>query len=329
MKQMRKISENNSIIQDYMKKYPGMFKITLAKMIYAEHPDKFKSVEQIRTIIRYYAGCLGTDNRKDLGNFIPMNTFIPDVSETPKPNLKIPSGKALIINDVHGHKMTENIWDYFKRGKDAGCNLVILNGDIIDHEALAKWQQLSKRQSIEEEYNLIEEFLYDIKDMFPDVRIIYKFGNHEFWLQRSIWGNPALMNLKRAEDSLQLENLLQLNVIGIEHVDYTQGIDLGLLTLWHGHEAHKGGGIYPAKNLFEYYKKDIAFGHFHRVDKFRFHVFGGRTMFSYSLPCARNKDAGYTGNNNQWEKGYAICTFTPDDYSMEIWIDDNGNFKKY
>lgn len=54
------------IIEDYLKMYPDASSLMLARMIYRDHKEMFKSQEAIRSAIRYRRGANGEHNRKDL-----------------------------------------------------------------------------------------------------------------------------------------------------------------------------------------------------------------------------------------------------------------------
>jgi len=289
--------DNGKLVISYIKKYPRAYKLSLAKLIYSENPGIFKDVDQIRNIIRYYYNQNGTRTRdcvKAYNGF--MSHVIPTIDDN-KPSYQIQSGKALIISDIHGHKHHPLLRDFFLLGKDNGCDHVILNGDIVDNEELSKWPQTKRATPFQEEMELMHELLADVADMFPDAVKIYKKGNHELWWDRELWNNPKLMSNEVIAERLKFEDVLQLKERGFTCILDRQPIELGKLLVVHGHEA-KRGGQYIAKSMLEYYKRDVAFGHFHRVDYAKFDIYGGETIRSFGLPCARDLSATYTGINN-------------------------------
>lgn len=332
---MNKVTPLYTACREYIGKYPNMFKRTLAALIVKENPELFSgashyaNVEKAQNMIRILVGASGEKKRKYSDRMF-MSAFVPDYQNEIKPNIQLNNGKAFIISDIHGYNSVaaERLREYFSIAKELKCDTIILNGDIIDNEQLAKWQQLGKRQRLQEEYDWVQEFMCDIKDMFPTSKLIFKAGNHEYWWQRAIWNNPNIMSIEAVEEALRLENILGIKELGFDFIDYSQGINLGKLNLFHGHEM-KIGGQYIANTALNYYKCDVAFGHFHRVDKAKQTIFGGKEIRSFSLPCARTLDAGYTGNNNQWTKGFAVCEFTKDDYDMMIYTDINGKIKLF
>jgi len=192
---------------------------------------------------------------------------------------------------------------------------------------LSRFPQSQRHNSFLSELDLIEELLLDIKDLFPNAKLIFKKGNHEIWFDKELWSNPKLAAVIQHKYGSDIQSLLDLTANGWDFVDQRQAIYLGKLLLLHGHEMKKGGK-YVANAALEYYKCDVAFNHFHRIDFAKFDVFGGQTIRSYALPCACDTNANYTGINNQWVDGFAICEFRIDDYTMDIYSQTDGKIRK-
>ena len=317
--------DNTKIVIEYIKKYPYSEKLTLAKMIFAENPGKFKNVENIRCNIRYYYNAHGAANRRKKKSFEPP-AFFNQIRSTPNKSfkpLKLTSGNALIIGDIHGYKHTPHLRDFFLWAKENKCDTIILNGDIMDCEDLGRWPKMEKVANFQSEIQLIRELLADIHDLFPKARKIYKKGNHELWWDKQLWNqNPNLMQAAAVSERLNLDDLLMLKDFGFEYVEDRQPIELGILLLNHGHEA-KRGGMYIAKSMLEYYKRDNAFNHFHRTDYAQFQVYGGQLIKSTALPCACDVNASYTGINNQWAVGFGHCVFTETEYKLDTYLVEN------
>ena len=56
------------IMKDKLREYPDLPSRTLARMIYRLNPQIFKSVESVRSSIRYYRGKDGKTSKKSLIN---------------------------------------------------------------------------------------------------------------------------------------------------------------------------------------------------------------------------------------------------------------------
>ena len=323
------VNPNVDIIKEYIVKYPNLYKLSLAKLIFAENPGVFKSVENIRCTIRYYYNELGVVQRRKVKSFVPPSFFsqIYPTPDTPQPPLHYSEGKALIICDIHGHKHHPMLRDFIQYGKEQGCNMIILNGDVVDNEELSRWPQTKRLKPWQEEVTLMQELLTDISDLFKNDIKVYKKGNHEIWWDRELWKMPKLMSNDVVADRLKFEDVLLLPELGYKVVEDRSVIELGKLLIVHGHES-KRGGQYIAKSTLEYYKRDVAFGHFHRIDFAKFDIYGCETIRAYGLPCARDLNAGYMGINNQWTAGFAICEFTEKDYEMNVYAVKGDTFKR-
>ena len=59
-----KSTKKGEVVKSYLSKHKTTPILTLAKLIYSEKPDYFKSVEDVRNMIRYYAGLRGKLNRE-------------------------------------------------------------------------------------------------------------------------------------------------------------------------------------------------------------------------------------------------------------------------
>lgn len=318
--------ESGKVVKSYLKRYPQAYKLTLAKMIVAENPGLFANVEDARGLIRYYTKQNGRHSR-DAATEDFMDNIYPTHTNHTEP-LHLSKGNAMIIGDIHGLTHHYMLRDFFLYAKKEEVDTIILNGDIVDFDDISRFPQMDRTKPFQKEVEFVQELLCEISDLFPDARKIYKIGNHELWWDRELWRNAKLMSNEAVSERLKFEDLLNLRNLGYDVVYDRQPLELGKLTVFHGHEA-KRGGKYIANTILEYYKKDVCFNHFHRVDFAKFDVYGGNTIKSYALPCARNLDASYTGNNNQWVAGFGICNFTETDYEMRVFVAERDVIRQY
>lgn len=54
------------VVLEYLKKYPDIPNLQLARIIYRDNIELFNNQEAVRTCIRYYKGADGNKNRKKL-----------------------------------------------------------------------------------------------------------------------------------------------------------------------------------------------------------------------------------------------------------------------
>ena len=60
----RKAKTRDQVLDDVLSEFPDAPTLTLAKKVYGEWPEHFKSVEVARSAIRYRRGNIGSANRK-------------------------------------------------------------------------------------------------------------------------------------------------------------------------------------------------------------------------------------------------------------------------
>ncbi len=132
------LSKKGEIILDYLKRFPDLPTLTLAKKIYKDTPESFKDVEQVRFQINYHTGKAGkkllkglTDKSflKQKRNSNPYGLF-PTSAETFIP-YEIKSQRTLIISDLHfpyqHNKSIELALDF---GKQKKVDCILINGDL-------------------------------------------------------------------------------------------------------------------------------------------------------------------------------------------------------
>lgn len=133
--------------------------------------------------------------------------------------------KIGVINDLHGPwedpKAVQLVLDAFE---DIHIDHLILNGDIVDFYNLSNHgpKNPDVQAILEDELIWGEEFLAELRKKFPDTKITYLFGNHEYRLDRFIMNNcPAFWNI------LRLEKMFNLEKLGIEYFPYNHKYVIG------------------------------------------------------------------------------------------------------
>ena len=95
----------SDLIKSYLRKYPKLPSLTLAKKIYADNNKQFKDIEEVRSSIRYYRGKKGELRKQELASteFLDQNIefVMPEsYAETFEP-YEISQSRTLIISDLH------------------------------------------------------------------------------------------------------------------------------------------------------------------------------------------------------------------------------------
>lgn len=216
--------------------------------------------------------------------------------------------KALVINDLHipyhDKAAVEAVLLYGEKEK---VNLIILLGDIIDFYQISSFVKNPKKQPIDFEITETKKFLSDLRKRFPEARIIYKVGNHEYRLDRYIIKNAA--SIYNLIGDL-LPTALGLKENNIEYyVDYFK---IGFLYFLHGHEFMcSGDSEYVCNIAWKYIHDHFMIAHFHRTqDKIFPHIsqdkkFSGNAVGWLGSPEACEDYAKL----NKWNQGFAIIDF--------------------
>ena len=211
-------------------------------------------------------------------------------------------GNWLILNDVHipyHDKRTIElaVADARKRATVG----VLLNGDIMDCAGVSDHYRDPNVTRLEDEIDKTVAFLKWIRSQFPTARIVYKEGNHEWRLPRFIANYaPELFGLKQ----LRLPNLLELDSMGVEWVADKRVIQLGKLSVVHGHEFRGGGGVNPARWLWLRAGTSALCGHFHRSSGHDEQTLDRKIHSVWSVGCACFLYPQYDPNN-KWTHGWA------------------------
>lgn len=214
-------------------------------------------------------------------------------------------GTWLFLGDVHmgSHDRTVvelAVNDAVKQGAVG----VLLNGDILDCHELSDHDQDESAVRYKNELDLGRQFFKWLRAKLPKAEIVYREGKHEDRLRRYIAGGaPALQGLK----GVSTEEFLGLADFGIDWVGDKRAVEFGKLSTFHGHEFKGGGGVNPARWLFQRTLWSSACGHFHRTDEHHERDVRGRVHATWSIGCACDLKPLYFPNN-KWNHGYAIVT---------------------
>jgi predicted phosphodiesterase len=304
---MKKI---NPTIYKYLEDFPNTANLTLAKKIYKDHSAKFKSVEYIRTQIRYYRGQAGDKNRKDAKEHIDY--FAKLKSELPKGESEkvepyyLPKDrkKVLIISDIHlPYHDDKALFAALEYGLKEQVDTIYINGDLLDFGKISKYENIITKHSTKYEIDCAKIFLKSLRDMFPKALIIYKYGNHDLRFDKWI-------RLK-APELLDIEQIMLCEILGLRELEIIQLDNLQWTYMWditvlHGHELPmKSGGINPARAARLKINRPLIIGHFHRQSKDAGMILGKPYYYAYSSGCLCDLSPSYMPIND-WVHGFIL-----------------------
>lgn len=278
------------IVREFIKQFPTMPKIRLARLISSKHPKMFQgNIENIRKEIQ-----------RQTRTSVPQ----PKVTE-PITHVKVTTaGYCGIISDLHipyhDSKAVETALADFKKHK---ISTLILLGDIVDFYSISRWEKDPDQRDLVFEVQSLISFLQHLRKEFPKTRILYKLGNHEMrWSKYLTAHAPELLGF----EFLKFENLINSKELGIEIVDNKGLIHIGKLLAIHGHEYvfSISNPVNPARGILLRSKTTTIVGHFHRTSQ---HSERGlkNTITCWSLGCLCNLNPDYAPFN-QWNQGYAL-----------------------
>lgn len=225
---------------------------------------------------------------------------------------ELTQGRIGIISDAHWpfHDLQRTgvgeyrgaYWDAINALKDAECDVVVLNGDMLDVYNLSDHEKVESRRSWKWELDVAKAMLQHLRRFFGDKqRIIFREGNHE-----ERYGRYIARKAKELEGTVHLEEFLALRSLGIEWIDKRAKMTAGKLWIDHGHEWFGGGGVTPARNYRMKAVENILVGHVHRTstDVIR-KPLDGSYIGGWSVGCLCDLNTHYAARNG-WNHGFAI-----------------------
>ena len=221
-------------------------------------------------------------------------------------------GRIGIISDAHWpfHDLRRDgdgnfygaYWTALEALRDAECDVIVLNGDMLDVYNLSDHEKVEARRSWKWELDVAKAMLAHLRKFFGDKqRIVFREGNHE-----ERYGRYIARKAKELEGTVHLEEFLGLRSLNIEWVDKRAKMTGGKLWIDHGHEWFGGGGVTPARNYRMKAVENILVGHVHRTstDVVR-KPLDGSYIGGWSVGCLCDLNTHYAARNG-WNHGFAI-----------------------
>lgn len=309
---MRLTNDQQRILDQILSEYPTAGSLTLAKRLHRDFPHLFTSIEIARSHIRYRRGTYGPVKRRkmvDLTHVQDMQKVLADKFALPAPAVterepymmpKV-NVKGIVMGDIHfPYQDNKAIYDAIDYGVRKGIDYIILNGDCIDNYHASRFTKDPGKPSLDYELEMFWEFLINLRDVFPNALIIWKFGNHEerydtYWKQYA----PLLY----APGNEKLDDYLPLGDLNIQVVKDKRRIVVGDLNILHGHEyPGSAGGVNPARGMFLKARCNVLVNHFHRSSSHKGNDLNGNIIKAYSLGsmCAPQDYSPYGDQDNSF-----------------------------
>lgn len=107
----KKKSDLRKICEDYCRQYPNEKDLTLAKKVYKENADKFRSAEQAREFVRTIRGHHGDKNRKHLVDKSLVKPLNYDTRNSPRPfKEEINTTAKVLVMDIETAPIRAYVW---------------------------------------------------------------------------------------------------------------------------------------------------------------------------------------------------------------------------
>ena len=317
-----KPSIKGEIVREYLSKYPEMPKRTMARLIEKENKEVFTGYEQIRKLIGYHTGANGDHSRKTLSD----KTFLRELKTNgenlfAKKGIELPEGlttldkwqlfkifgthKVLILSDAHIPYHNKKVLELaVNKGKEFEPDIIILNGDWIDHYSLSRWEKDPRLRNFSEERKIVLLSFEWLREIFPKSRIIFKMGNHcERYENYMLLKAPELLGIP----NFDFENVFDLNNYGFELVKDMRPIKLNELFILHGHEYRFSisNPVNPARGLFLRAKVNAICGHFHQASSHSENDIEDKITATWSTGHLGDAHPKYMPLN-KWNHGFAV-----------------------
>jgi predicted phosphodiesterase len=292
------------IVIDYCTKFEDVPSKTLAKKMYKDYPDFFKDIEDCRDKIRYRRGKSGTKNLKEVGqNIIPYVPKLPKSHAETFIPFEVNYSKILILSDLHfPYQDNKAIELALKYGEKNKMDCILINGDLFDFATISRHEKDWRHRSLVDEIDTVKEFFDYLQHRFPNVKIIFKEGNHDERFDKWLFHkSPEFFDIS----GLTLKDVLKLNEKGIDYVCDRLPVKIGKLLVLHGHELNGSGGVNPARATFLKTIANVLIGHCHRTSQHTEPTLNGDVIVTSSQGCLCGMFPMFA-RINKWNLGFSF-----------------------
>jgi predicted phosphodiesterase len=305
-------SQKTKLAREVRERFPDAPTLTLAKKLSKEHFETFLGVEDARDVLRYIEGKRGKQKPKDKSlvrdKERPKNPFkLPKSYAKMRKHIEVKGKKILILSDIHiPYHDIAALSTAIQCGLDEGVDTVILNGDALDCHELSDFVKDPKKRKFKEELYAMRTFVYELRQTFPNAEIIYKEGNHEerYWRYMRVKA-PELFDI----DAFDFATLCHLDKYDIKFIQGKNKINIGGLSLFHGHEFGKQfmPSVNVARGLFLKTKANAMCGHHHQTAEHTERDVNGKVITCWGVACLSELSPDYNPYS-KYNHGCAIIT---------------------
>jgi hypothetical protein len=329
----------NEKARKLIEKFPNLSKKKLGELLYKENPLLFADAEDGRKNIRNVTGANGKHITKYCKQSDKYHGVLPQGEKNDFSPFILTGKRIGILSDIHiPYHDLDALNVALNEFKKVEVDTIVLNGDIIDCYNLSNFEKDPNKRNHNHEVKLLTIFLDDLKNMFPNVELVYRSGNHEnryerFLNQKSpeflgmhVMSWKHLLNL-RFEDCKTCDGTgihknvecpnCEKGVIanqvsrGVHFVNGKRIIKAGKLNILHYHELYGGvSGVNPARSAFLKTNANVIGGHIHRSSEFIQSNLNGEITGAWTTGCLCELHPEYAPINF-WNSGFAWIDVAP------------------
>jgi len=308
-------SQKTKIARELRERFPNTPTLTLAKKLFKEHFETFLGIEDARSVLRRIEGKHGERNRKSITDKSlytseerPKNPFkLPKSYAKGRRHIDIKGKKILVLSDIHiPYHDIDAISVAIQTGIDENVDTVILNGDALDCHMISDFVKDPKKRKFKDELYAMRTFISELRQTFPKSEIIYKEGNHEerYWRYMRVKA-PELFDI----DAFDFASLCHLDKYNIQWVEGKNKLNVGGLSIFHGHEFGKQfiPSVNVARGLFLKTKANAMCGHHHQTAEHTERDVNGKVITCWGVGCLSELSPDYNPYS-KYNHGFAIIT---------------------
>lgn len=306
----------NTVAQDvatqYLKKYPSIATLTLARKLYKDHPLLFTSLNSARMVVRQTRA---KAKRTEPESIISTSTIV-DPNRIPVSHAAvrepyvIPAkyNNILVISDLHvPYHSVPALKIALEYGLQNKANCILINGDALDFHHLSKFEKDIRKRKTKEEFEAALILFKYIRELFPKAHIVWAEGNHDARYPRFL----ASKALELFDDEYYtLQARLQLDKLRIQFVPDTCYVKAGKLSISHGHRIIRGifAPVNAARGVFLRTKESHLIGHTHSVSEHSEKTLSGELITTWSTGCLCELNPDYDPFVSKAAHGFAFVS---------------------
>ena len=161
-----------------------------------------------------------------------------------------------------------------------------------------------RKRKFKDELYAMRQFVDTLRGQFPNAHIYYKEGNHEerYWRYMRVKA-PELFDI----DAFDFASLCHLDKHNITWIDGKSKLNIGKLSIFHGHEFGKQflPSVNVARGLFMKTKVSALCGHHHQTAEHNERDANGKFITCWGVGCLSELSPDYNPYS-KYNHGFAI-----------------------